>query len=84
MKVTIKAPDSNTRKIVVEGEDVTIFNMLRYKLLEYKTISLAGFEQEHPLIDKVCFVVKASKTPKEVVISAMKKLEQDWKDLEIK
>ena len=84
MDISIEKIDDNSVKIVVSGESTTIINMLKHKLLEDKDVSVAGYRQEHPLIDKIELFVEAKKDPVKCVKSALKELGKEWSEIEIK
>ena len=74
MEISIESVDKETIKIHVKGEGLTLVNMLRYKLLDNKNVVVAGYKQDHPLVDKTTLLVKAKTNPKKAVVSSLKQL----------
>jgi DNA-directed RNA polymerase subunit L len=69
-------------RLEVEGEDDTLFNMLREKLVSMPDVEETGYRKEHPLIDKVDFVLfTKNKAAKTVLNAAVKGLLSDLSSL---
>ncbi len=84
MEISIEKIDKETIKVRVKGETTTLINMLRHKLAENKDVLISGYKQDHPLIDEMALLVKSKGDPKKTVVSALKSLGKEWKELEIK
>jgi DNA-directed RNA polymerase subunit L len=78
-----KVVDKKTElRLEIEGEDDTLFNMLREKLVSMPDVDDAGYRKEHPLIDKIDFVLfTKSKAAKTVLNAAITDLAKDLTSL---
>ncbi len=69
-------------RLEINGEDDTLFNMLREKLVSMSDVENAGYRKGHPLIDKVEFVLFTKKKPAKTVLNAaMKELSANLSSL---
>ncbi len=58
----------------------TLLNPLRSIISRHKDVSFVGFKKEHPLRDKITFVIKG-KQPIKILKESLKKLEKEYKDI---
>jgi DNA-directed RNA polymerase subunit L len=78
MKTEIVTDKKNELKMDVTGESHTIFNMLKSELLKSKDVDSCGYRQDHPLIDKVTFMLfTKSKSAKTMLDQSIAKLQKD-------
>jgi DNA-directed RNA polymerase subunit L len=65
----------NELKIEIEGAGHSICNLLQKKLLEEKTVDLAGYDVPHPLSEKAILYVrmKGASKPETALIKAINK-----------
>ena len=60
MKVNFIQRNRGSWVLEAEGVGHTLFNVLKRKLQDDKTIKFAGYSQPHPLIDKFILTVRSS------------------------
>lgn len=82
MKVKKIVDNKYEMRIEVDGENETIFNMLKDKLLSMDDVDSAGFRKEHPMIDKVEMVILTkNKEAKSVLNKAITELSAELSSL---
>ncbi len=65
----------NILRFKVDGETHTLFNALRIELLNDKDVEFAAYKVEHPLFDRIEFVVRTKTIdPLEVVKKAINRI----------
>lgn len=82
MKAKILDRTSNEFKIEVEGAGHTICNLVQKKLLEDKSIDLAGYDIPHPLASSSVIYVrtKGKVKPEEALREAVEKAREENKE----
>ena len=85
MNVEVVESDKDFVKIKFDGDAHTILNLIKKKLLDDKSVSFAGYNKPHPLINESFLVVKSKKgDPKKIVKSCIDDIIKDLKSLNIK
>lgn len=75
MKIKVLSKSKNELKIEIEGAGHSICNLIQKRLLEEKSVDLAGYDVPHPLAEKAILYVRmngASK-PETALIRAINK-----------
>jgi len=75
-------PIENTKtKVVLEliGEDHTLCNPIRKELWNDKTVKVAGYNIEHPLVSNPVLIIEATDAKKSL-LSAIERLKKQNKD----
>jgi DNA-directed RNA polymerase subunit L len=82
MKVKVLSRTPNEMKIEVEGAGHTLCNLVQNKLLESKSVDLAGYDIPHPLgSTSVIFVrTKGSVKPEEALREALESARETTKE----
>jgi len=81
--MTINVVESNSTylKIEVDGETHTLFNMLVTELRKDKDVVFVAYKLEHPLKDKVIFVLQTkTKNPMELLKEALKRIREKLRE----
>ena len=73
MKVNVLKKTSNELKIEIEGAGHTVCNLLQKKILEEKSVDLAGYDIPHPLTPNAVIYVRTKGTakPEQVLRNAL-------------
>jgi len=84
MEVKILEEKKNKLIFEIDGETNTIPNLLKETLWEDEHIKSAGYTQDHPLVEKVRFIVETdtSEEPKKAVSKAVKKIIKELEKLD--
>ena len=64
MKVNVLKKTSNELRIEVEGTGHTVCNLLQKKILEEKSVDMAGYDIPHPLTPNAIIYVRTKGTAK--------------------
>jgi DNA-directed RNA polymerase subunit L len=64
MKVNVLKKTSNELRIEVEGAGHTVCNLLQKKILEEKSVDMAGYDIPHPLTPNAIIYVRTKGTAK--------------------
>jgi len=64
MKVNVLKKTSNELRIEIEGTGHTICNLLQKKILEEKSVDMAGYDIPHPLTPNAIIYVRTKGTAK--------------------
>lgn len=77
--------ESSKTKLVLEivGEDHTLCNPIRKELWNDKTVKVAGYSIEHPLISNLVLVIEAADAKKSL-LDAIERLKKQNKELAAK
>jgi DNA-directed RNA polymerase subunit L len=81
MDINFVQRDKSSWVLEIEEEGHTLFNMLKRKLQDDKTVKFAGYNQPHPLINKFILTVKGSNV-KLSITKALKGLKEEITALE--
>ena len=75
MKIKVLTKTDNELRIEVEGASHGLCNLLQKKLLEDKTVDLAGYDVPHPLASNPIIYVrmKGDARPKDALLAAADK-----------
>jgi DNA-directed RNA polymerase subunit L len=75
MKVKVLKKSENELKIEIEGSGHGLCNLLQKRLLEDKSVDLAGYDIPHPLASNPVIYVrmKGSSKPEEALLKAAEK-----------
>lgn len=86
MPVRIVKEDKSKLELELTDEDHTMGNLLRTTLLLDKHVKQAGYQIIHPLTGGIKLVVHTDgeKTPRDALLSALSKIEEDAKELQEK
>jgi DNA-directed RNA polymerase subunit L len=73
MKVNVLKKTSNELKIEVEDAGHTVCNLLQKKILEEKSVDLAGYDIPHPLTPNAIIYIRTKGTvkPEQVLRTAL-------------
>jgi len=64
MKVNVLKKTSNELKIEIEGAGHTVCNLLQKKILEEKSVDMAGYDIPHPMTPNAVIYVRTKGTVK--------------------
>jgi len=64
MKVNVLKKTSNELRIEIEGAGHTVCNLLQKKILEEKSVDMAGYDIPHPLTPNAIIYVRTKGTAK--------------------
>ncbi|MGB9622592.1 MAG: RpoL/Rpb11 RNA polymerase subunit family protein [Candidatus Methanomethylicaceae archaeon] len=86
MSVKIIKEDKTKLELELKSEDHTMGNLLRSTLLLDKHVKQAGYQIIHPLTGGIKLVVytDGEESPREAVLKALSKIEEDTKELQEK
>lgn len=89
MKIKVLSKSKNEMKIEIEGAGHSLCNLLQKKLLEDKTVDLAGYDVPHPLTEKAILYIRmsGSSKPETALIKALNKtlkINEDFRNSLIK
>jgi DNA-directed RNA polymerase subunit L len=85
MNVEVVESDKSFVKLKFDGDAHTILNLIKKKLLDDKSVSFAGYNKPHPLVNESFLVVKAKKgSPEKLIKSAIDNIIKDLDSLKIK
>lgn len=75
MKIKVLAKTDNELRIEVEGASHGLCNLLQKKLLEDKTVDLAGYDVPHPLASNPIIYVRMKRDakPRDALLAAADK-----------
>jgi len=75
MKVNVLKKTSNELRIEIEGTGHTVCNLLQKKILEEKSVDLAGYDIPHPLTPNAVIYIrtKGQTKPEQVLREAIEK-----------
>jgi DNA-directed RNA polymerase subunit L len=78
MKVNVLRRTANELKIEVEGTGHTLCNLLQKKILEEKSVDLAGYDIPHPMTPNVIIYIrtKGAVKPEQVLRAALNNARQ--------
>jgi len=73
MKVNMLKKTSNELRIEIEGAGHTVCNLLQKKILEEKSVDMAGYDMPHPLTPNAIIYVRTKGTvkPEQVLRAAI-------------
>jgi len=81
MEIQILEYSPTVLKFKVDGETHTLFNTLRMELLNDEDVTFAAYKVEHPLVDRIIFVVRTKEgDPLEAIRRAVERLEKKLLD----
>jgi len=79
LEIKIEEKTDRKLKFVADGETHTLFNALRMALLEDEDVLFVAYKLEHPLKQRVIFVLQTKKgDPVEAIDRALKKLKEKF------
>ena len=82
MKLKILEEEKNKLKIEVIGETHTLCNVIRNELWENKSIDVAGYHIEHPMVSSpVLFIETEKEAPKKALMNAASSLKKKISEL---
>ena len=82
MEIKILKEKKDTIKFEIIGEDHTLCNVLRTELWNDKSIEVAGYNIDHPLVSEPVMIVETSKgDPKKALLSAVARIKKKNKEL---
>ncbi|MCC6012940.1 MAG: DNA-directed RNA polymerase subunit L [Candidatus Verstraetearchaeota archaeon] len=86
MTIKVIKYDNKILELEFEKEDHTIGNLLRSYLMKDKHVKMAGYRILHPLTGGIRLVVHTDgeENPKDALINAIIKIENDTKELQEK
>ena len=77
MEIVILEESKNLLKMEVQGEDHTLANYLRKELWQDKSVKVAGYNIEHPLVSHPVLIVETSSgSPRKALLSAVERLKK--------
>ena len=83
MQLTITKRTDKTIEVELPGENETLLNLLKQKLLATKKVSTASYVMGHPLLDRPHFMLEVeSGNPETVLRSAAKELRADFDEMD--
>ena len=83
MEIKILEEEKSSIKIEIIGEDHTLANALRKELWNDFHIKIAGYNIDHPLVNKPLFIVQTTskEDPKKALLKAIESLKKSYQDL---
>jgi len=82
LKIEILELEKNKIKFAVEGQTHTLFDPLRMVLLEDEDVLFVAYKIEHPLKERVIFVLQTrKKEPLQVIREGIEKLRSKFSEL---
>lgn len=77
MEINILEESKNFLKIEIQGEDHTLANYLRGELWQDKTVKVAGYNIEHPLVSNPILTLETSSgSPRRALVAAVERLKK--------
>lgn len=71
MEIKVLEQEKNKLKIEIIGETHTLCNAIRNELWENKSVEIAGYHLEHPMVSSPVLVIETEKEdPKKILLSA--------------
>lgn len=81
MKLNFVEDDPKSMIIEFVGEDRSLAEMIKSKLLDNKDVDFVGVVKERPDINTPKLIVKSSKNARTLVLKAVESLQDDLKEL---
>ena len=81
MDIKILEETKERLKIEIIGEDHTLSNILRKELWNDKSVKVAGYRIEHPMVGSPILLVESDKDAKKALFDAVNRLRQKHKEL---
>ena len=81
MDVKVLEETKERIKAEIVGEDHTLCNALREELWSDKTVKVAGYHMEHPLLGNPVILVEAEKDAKKALFDAVERLRKKNKEI---
>ena len=81
MDVKILEETKERIKAEIVGEDYTLCNALREELWSDKTVKVAGYHMEHPLLGNPVILVESEKDVKKALFDAVERLRKKNKEI---
>ena len=79
--VNVVESEPNYLKLEVEGETHTLFNMLVTELRNDEDVKFVAYKLEHPLKDKIIFVLQTKKkNPMDLIKEALKRIREKLRE----
>lgn len=77
MEIKVLEQEKNKLKIEIKGETHTLCNAIRNELWGEKSVEIAGYQIEHPMVSSpVLFVETEKEDPKKTLINAAASLKK--------
>lgn len=82
MEIKVIEQEKNKLKVEIIGETHTLCNVIRSELIENKSVEIAGYHLEHPMVNNpVLFVETEKEDPKKAVLNACSSLKKKTAEL---
>ncbi len=82
MELKLVSEDKNVAKIVIEGPDDTVLNLLVSELLKTPDVAEANYHIGHPHLDKPVLTIKTKKSkPQAALKKAAESLADQYRDM---
>ena len=81
MDVKVLEETKERIKAEIVGEDHTLCNALREELWSDKTVKVAGYHMEHPLLGNPVILVESEKDAKKALFDAVERLRKKNKEI---
>ncbi|MDD5649935.1 MAG: DNA-directed RNA polymerase subunit L [Candidatus Nanoarchaeia archaeon] len=82
MEIKVLEQEKNKLKIEIKGETHTLCNAIRNELWEGKSVEVAGYQIEHPMVSSpVLFVETEKEDPKKALMNAASSLKKKTAEL---
>lgn len=83
MEIKVLSAEKNFMKIELIGEDHTFANALRKELWGNKSVQIAGYNVEHPLVTNPVLIVNTDgkEDPKKILLKAAESLKEKNNEL---
>lgn len=80
MKTELKETGKNNKKLIIEGGNYSIANIIKEELLRQDSIEFTGVKKEHPQKEKFILVIKGEDI-EESLKEAIKKGKERFKEI---
>lgn len=82
MELKALEQEKNKLKLEVVGETHTVCNLLRNELNENKSVEMAGYHLEHPMVNNpILFVETEKEDPKKALLNACSSVKKKTSEL---
>ncbi|MBU0930289.1 MAG: DNA-directed RNA polymerase subunit L [Nanoarchaeota archaeon] len=82
MEIKVLEQEKNKLKIEITGETHTLCNAIRNELWNNKSVEIAGYQLEHPMVSSPVLMIETEKEdPKKALLNAASSLKKKISDL---
>ncbi|MHA1239098.1 MAG: RpoL/Rpb11 RNA polymerase subunit family protein [Candidatus Odinarchaeia archaeon] len=76
MEIEVISQSKDEIKLKIVGEGHTLLNLLKSAIFEDESVSVAGYDKEHPMVEKAILHVKTNgdKDPVQIIRESAKKI----------